>query len=132
VRSRGGPASSHYSSVLYKSNDEDLEEEELQKKLDEYESMLHRAEYLRQMKLDESIEKAHRNNQLMYHKQEVKGEKIKQNEYNRLNELITHFLARQKKDKKKNQDAIDLKEHKQLKHQEKLDIKKSRLHDLHR
>jgi hypothetical protein len=93
-----------------------LEEEELQKKLDEYESMLHRAEYLRQMKLDESIEKAHRNNQLMYHKQEVKGERIKQNEYNRLNELITHFLARQKKDKKKNQDAIDLKEHKQLKH----------------
>jgi hypothetical protein len=74
--------------------------------------MLHRAEYLRQMKLDESIEKAHRNNQLMYHKQEVKGERIKQNEYNRLNELITHFLARQKKDKKKNQDAIDLKEHK--------------------
>ena len=85
MRSRGGPASSHYSSVLYKSHDEDLEEEELQKKLDEYESMLHRAEYLRQMKLDESIEKAHRNNQLMYHKQEVKGERIKQNEYNRLN-----------------------------------------------
>ena len=52
----------------------------------------------------------------MYHKQEVKGVRIKQNEYNRLNELITHFLARQKKDKKKNQDAIDLKEHKQLKH----------------
>lgn len=84
------------------------------------------------MKLDESIDKAHRNNQLMYHKQEVKGERVKHSEYQRLNELITHFLARQKKDKKKNQDAIDLKELKQLKHQEKVDIKKSRLHDLHR
>ena len=42
------------------------------------------------------------------------------------------IIKQQKKDKKKNQDAIDLKEHKQLKHQEKLDIKKSRLHDLHR
>ena len=64
MRTRG--ASSHYSSVLYKSNEEEFEEEELQRKLDEYENMLHRAEMLRQMKLDESVEKAHRNNQLMY------------------------------------------------------------------
>ena len=67
VRTRG-PASSHYSSVLYKSNDDEIEEEELQRKLEEYESMLHRAEMLRQMKLDESVEKAHRNNQMMYMK----------------------------------------------------------------
>ena len=94
--------------------------------------MLHRAECLRQMKLDESIDKAHRNNQLMYHKQKVKGERVRQSEYQRLNELITHFLARQKKEKKKSQDAVDLKELKQLKHQEKVDIKRSRLQDLHK
>jgi hypothetical protein len=52
--------------VLYKSNEDEFEEEEMQRKLDEYENMLHRAEMLRQMKLDESVEKAHRNNQLMY------------------------------------------------------------------
>lgn len=100
VRTRGGAGSSHYSSVLFKSNDDGYGEE-LQRKLDDYENMLHRAECLRQMKLDESIDKAHRNNQLMYHKQEVKGERVRLNEYQRLNELITHFLARQKKEKKK-------------------------------
>ena len=77
---------------MFHSNNEDYEEQELQRKLDEYENMLHRAECLRQMKLDESIDKAHRNNQLMYHKQEVKGERLKKNEYDRLNELITNFL----------------------------------------
>ena len=55
----------HRSNIINNEEDE-FEEEELQRKLDEYESMLHRAEYLRQMRLDESVDKAHRNNQLMY------------------------------------------------------------------
>jgi chromatin segregation and condensation protein Rec8/ScpA/Scc1 (kleisin family) len=57
----------HRSNMNNNSNEEDeFEEEELQRKLDEYESMLQRAEYLRQMRLEESVDKAHRNNQLMY------------------------------------------------------------------
>jgi hypothetical protein len=55
----------HKSNIINNEEDE-FEEEELQRKLDEYENMLHRAEYLRQLRLDESIDKAHRNNQLMY------------------------------------------------------------------
>jgi hypothetical protein len=61
-RTRGN--SSHFSSLLYKDEEED--EEELQRKLEEYEAMLQRAELLRQMRLDESIEKVHRNNELIY------------------------------------------------------------------
>jgi hypothetical protein len=38
--------------------------------------MLHRAELLRQMKLDESIEKVHKNNELIYQKQSIKQEKV--------------------------------------------------------
>lgn len=45
----------------------------------------------------------------------MKDEKIRESEYSRLNELITHFLARQKKEKKKQQAAVDLKEHKHVK-----------------
>ena len=55
----------------------DEEEEELQRKLEEYEAALHRAEVLRQTKLDESVEKAHRNNMLIHYKQEAKQQKIK-------------------------------------------------------
>jgi len=131
VRGRGA-SSSHYSSVMFHSNNEDYEEQELQRKLDEYENMLHRAECLRQMKLDESIDKAHRNNQLMYHKQEVKGERLKKNEYDRLNELITNFLQQKKADKKKEKRDNDLKEHKQIKQLEKIEFKKAKLQDIHK
>jgi hypothetical protein len=127
VRTRGN--SSHYSSLLYGTNEDD-EEEELQRKLEEYEAMLHRAEMLRQMRLDESIHKIHRNNELIYEKQSIKHEKVQQSEYHRLRELIEHFLARQKKNKKRAQDAEDLKEHRQHKQHEALEIKKHRLNDL--
>jgi hypothetical protein len=48
--------------------EEDEEEEELQRKLEEYESMLRRAEYLRQMRLEESVERVHQNNLKIYEK----------------------------------------------------------------
>ena len=49
--------SSHNDSSHYFEDDE--EEEELQRKLEEYESMLRRAEYLRQLRLEESVERVH-------------------------------------------------------------------------
>lgn len=49
--------SSHNESSNY--FEEDEEEEELQKRLEDYEAMLRRAEYLRQLKLDENIERVH-------------------------------------------------------------------------
>ena len=126
-RTRGN--SSHYSSQLYKDEDDD-DEEELQRKLEDYEAMLHRAELLRQMKLDESIEKVHKNNELIYQKQSIKQEKVQQSEYQRLRELIEHFMARQKKNKKRTQDVEDLREHRQHKQMEALEHKKHKLNDL--
>ena len=95
-RTRGN--SSHYSSVIDK--DEDDDEEELTRKLQEYEAMLHRAENLRLMRLEENMERVHRNNELIYEKQAIKHELTKESELTRLREMVEQFMARQKKTKK--------------------------------
>lgn len=54
--------SSHYTSVILNTNEDD---EEIARKLEDYESMLAHAEALRRQKLNESIDKAQRNNELL-------------------------------------------------------------------
>lgn len=55
-------SSSHYTSVILNTAEDD---EEIARKLEDYESMLAHAEMLRKQKLNESIDKAHRNNELL-------------------------------------------------------------------
>ena len=45
---------------------------------------------MRQLKLDDNIERVHNNNEKIYQKQAFKSQRVKENEYNRLNEMITH------------------------------------------
>lgn len=50
-------------------------------KLDDYEKMLERAEYIRQIKLEQNLERLHEHNEKIYLKKAIKSQNVKESEY---------------------------------------------------
>jgi hypothetical protein len=92
--------SSHHESVSQYFDDEE-DEEELVRKLEDYEKMLQRAEIMRRFRLVENIERVHQNNEKIALKQAYKSQRQQETEYQRLRDMVEHQMAIKKKAKQR-------------------------------